>query len=126
MDFDDGFTPSTCTEPTTLVRNKASNLPPGMTVLQDQVWSATAMGILGLSCAIGVCMSYSAFLLRANVSATMFTVVGIMCKIGTVVINQVIWDKHASANGLAALLVCLLAGTFYKQAPRRGERAGGK
>ena len=62
----------------------------------------------------------------ANVSATMFTVVGIMCKIGTVVINQVIWDKHASANGLAALLVCLLAGTFYKQAPRRGERAGGK
>ena len=96
------------------------------TVLEDQVWSAAAMGVLGLSCAIGVCMSYSAFLLRANVSATMFTVVGIMCKIGTVVINQVIWDKHASANGLAALLVCLLAGTFYKQAPRRGERAGGK
>ena len=96
------------------------------TVLEDQVWSAAAMGVLGLSCAIGVCMSYSAFLLRANVSATMFTVMGIMCKIGTVVINQVIWDKHASANGLAALLVCLLAGTFYKQAPRRGERAGGK
>ena len=81
------------------------------------------MGVLGLSCAIGVCMSYSAFLLRANVSATMFTVVGIMCKIGTVVINQVIWDKHASANGLAALLVCLLAGTFYKQAPLRSELA---
>ena len=44
----------------------------------------------------------------------------------SIFINQVIWDKHASANGLAALLVCLLAGTFYKQAPRRGERAGGK
>ena len=91
--------------------------------------SPNVLSLCGLLCLVQatfVCMSYSAFLLRANVSATMFTVVGIMCKIGTVVINQVIWDKHASANGLAALLVCLLAGTFYKQAPRRGERAGGK
>ena len=70
---------------------------------QSFTWDSTAIGILLLSCAIGIAMSYSAFLLRALVSATSFTVVGIMCKIATVIINCTIWDKHASFMGLTAL-----------------------
>ena len=30
-----------------------------------------------------------------------------MCKIGTVIINCMIWDKHASMEGLIALFVCI-------------------
>lgn len=68
-------------------------------------WTPASIAALSVSCLVGVAMSYSAFLLRAMVSATSFTVVGIMCKIATVVINCVIWDKHASPMGLIALSI---------------------
>ncbi len=50
--------------------------------------------------------------------------VGILCKILTVVINYFIWDKHASLAGIGCLGVCLAAGTFYQQAPKRTPEAG--
>ncbi len=64
-------------------------------------------------------MSYFAFLCRAAVSATSFTVIGNVCKVLTVLINVFIWDKHASKEGLAFLFCCLAAAYFYKQAPMR-------
>ena len=69
-------------------------------------------------------MSYSAFLLRGLISATSFTVVGTMCKIATVIINCLLWDKHASIEGLAALFLCIFAGLFYEQAPLRNTFEG--
>ena len=84
------------------------------------------IGVLAFSCITGTAIGYAGWYCRGLVSATTYTVVGVVNKFATIVLNVLIWDKHASANGLAALLVCLLAGTFYKQAPRRGERAGGK
>ena len=44
-----------------------------------------------------------------------------MCKVATVVINCLIWDKHASPEGLLALSICLAAGTMYQQAPMRAK-----
>ncbi|GFR45180.1 hypothetical protein Agub_g6568 [Astrephomene gubernaculifera] len=82
-------------------------------------WTPAVLMPLVLSCLMGVCMSHSAYLLRDTVSATLFTIVGILCKIITVVINVLIWDKHATPTGIAFLLVCVLAGTFYEQSPRR-------
>ena len=64
-------------------------------------------------------MSYFAFLCRSAVSATSFTVIGNVCKILTVLINILIWDKHASALGIAFLLLCLAAAAAYQQAPKR-------
>jgi GDP-mannose transporter len=49
--------------------------------------------------------------------------VGIVCKILTVMINFMIWDKHASPEGVACLLVCVLAGSLYEQAPMRSAPA---
>lgn len=88
-------------------------------LLSDFTWTGPSLYALVLSCACGIGMSYSAFWLRSIVSATSFTVVGIMCKIATVVVNLLIWDKHASPTGLLALSVCLLAGSFYQQSPMR-------
>ena len=34
-----------------------------------------------LSCLVGVCMSHAAYMLRDAVSATLFTIVGILCKV---------------------------------------------
>ncbi|KAK3274820.1 hypothetical protein CYMTET_17018 [Cymbomonas tetramitiformis] len=94
------------------------------TMIAEFTWTGPSIYALVLSCLCGIGMSYSAFWLRSLVSATSFTVVGIMCKIGTVIVNCLIWDKHASPTGLAALAVCLLAGSFYQQSPMREKPQG--
>lgn len=55
------------------------------------------------------------------VSATTFTLVGVVNKFITILLNVAIWDKHSSPLGLIAVCICLLAGSVYQQAPRRDE-----
>ena len=92
-------------------------------VLKSMRWTHKPVTALAVSCAAGVAMSYFAFLCRAAISATSFTVVGNVCKILTVLINISIWDKHASPLGLGALLVCLAAAALYQQSPLRSDAA---
>ena len=88
-------------------------------VLRDFRWSIESVAALSVSCALGVAMSYFAFLCRSQVSATYFTVIGNVCKVITVIINVVIWDKHATREGLCWLFMCLVAAAFYQQSPLR-------
>lgn len=53
------------------------------------------------------------------VSATTYTLVGVVNKFLTVLLNVVVWDKHSTPIGIAAVCICLLSGSFYQQAPRR-------
>lgn len=76
---------------------------------------------LTVSCLLGVCMSYFAFLCRKLVSAASFTVIGNCCKVATVCINLLIWENHANAIGIASLLFCLFCAYFYQQAPMRRD-----
>jgi len=82
-------------------------------------WSSSIYAALLVSVALGVAMSYFAWLARSLVSATYFTVIGNSCKLLTVIINVTIWDKHASSFGLLCLFTCLAAAYFYTQAPLR-------
>ena len=84
-------------------------------------WSWASIAALGVSCALGVAMSYFAFLCRSQVSATHFTVIGNVCKVITVIINICIWDKHASPEGVGFLLICLFAAFLYKPSPLRAQ-----
>jgi len=76
---------------------------------------------VGVSVVLGAAMSYFAWSARALLSATSFTVVGNVCKLLTISINVVMWDKHASPVGIVCLLFCLGSAYFYKQAPLRAE-----
>lgn len=75
---------------------------------------ATAM-----SCVAGLGMSYFSFALRAVISATSFAVIGNVCKVLTILVNLLIWDKHSDVVGTVALFFCLFMGTFYRQAPMK-------
>ena len=50
-------------------------------------------------------------------------VVGILCKLGSVLVSSLLWSKHASPQSTAALMVCLLAGSAYRPAPMRAAAA---
>lgn len=83
--------------------------------------STSAFLAVFLSVALGVGMSYFAWMARSLLSAASFTVVGNVCKVLTIAINVSLWDKHASAVGIACLMFCLVAAYFYQQAPMRSD-----
>jgi hypothetical protein len=55
------------------------------------------------------------------ISATSFTLVGVVNKFLTLLLNVIIWDKHSSPTGILAVCICLLCGVFYQQAPRKAD-----
>ena len=71
------------------------------------------------TCALGLGMSYLSFAVREQISATSFSVLGNVCKLATILINLLIWDKHASAAGTLSVMFCIFSSAFYKQAPLR-------
>lgn len=90
----------------------------------DTVIAASTNGLLVIlgTVVLGASMSYYAWLARSLVSATLFTILGNVCKVATIVINVFLWDKHATPFGIACLLFCLGAAYFYKQAPLRSDQ----
>lgn len=76
---------------------------------------------VGLSCLFGLSISFFGFSCRRAISATGFTVLGIVNKLLTVVINLVIWDKHSTWVGTVGLLICMLGGVFYQQSTTKPE-----
>ncbi|OAY34364.1 GDP-mannose transporter GONST3 [Manihot esculenta] len=70
---------------------------------------------VGLSCLFGLSISFFGFSCRKAISATGYTVLGVVNKMLTVIINLVIWDKHSSFIGTIGLLICMLGGIMYQQ-----------
>ncbi|WJX43069.1 GDP-mannose transporter gonst3 [Trifolium repens] len=68
-----------------------------------------------LSCMFGLAISFFGFSCRRAISATGFTVLGIVNKLLTDIINFVIWDKHSTWIGTIGLLICMLGGVMYQQ-----------
>lgn len=83
--------------------------------------STSGLLILLFSCIVGTLIGYTSWLCRGMVSATTFSLVGVINKFLTVLLNVLIWDKHSSTPGLIAVSICLLAGAFYQQAPKRSD-----
>ena len=70
---------------------------------------------VSLSCFFGLTISFFGFASRKAVTATAYTVIGVTNKLLTILVNVLIWDKHAGAPGLVALLICIYGGYMYQQ-----------
>merc|ERR1711933_104474 len=77
--------------------------------------------MLGACSMLGVCMNWSGWNCRSNISAASYSLLGVACKLNSVLLNVLIWDKHATATGVTWLIVCLVCSAFYKQSPLREE-----
>ncbi|PSS32437.1 GDP-mannose transporter like [Actinidia chinensis var. chinensis] len=78
---------------------------------------------VGLSCLFGLTISFFGFSCRRAISATGFTVLGIVNKLLTVVINLLIWDKHSTFVGTVGLLICMIGGIMYQQSTNNKAKA---
>jgi len=86
-----------------------------------ETFDSTACFWIMLSCVVGVCISWAGFWCQSLITATAYTVVGVMNKMLTVTVNVLIWDKHASPFGIGSLLICLVGGSLYQQAPPKHQ-----
>ena len=82
-------------------------------------WTTHGIFWLATSCVVGTGISWVGFKCQSVITATAYTVVGVVNKMLTVLLNVLIWDAHASSSGIASLVVCVLGGAFYQQAPLR-------
>jgi len=73
--------------------------------------------VIVFSCVVATLIGYTGWYCRGLVSAATYTLVGVVKKFITLLLNVMVWDKHASSVGLSAVCLCLLAGTFYQEAP---------
>ncbi|KAG7356231.1 triose-phosphate transporter family protein [Nitzschia inconspicua] len=71
---------------------------------------------------VGTGIGYSSWWCREMVSATSFTLIGVINKCLTILLNLLIWDQHAKPGGIFCLFVCIAGGMIYQQAPMRSDR----
>ncbi|XP_022958659.1 GDP-mannose transporter GONST3-like [Cucurbita moschata] len=96
-------------------------------ISDESDWHSFAVVLpVGLSCLFGLSISFFGFSCRRAISATGFTVLGIVNKLLTVVINLVIWDKHSTFIGTVGLLICMFGGILYQQSTSSKQKAATK
>ena len=101
-----------------LVGHEYAEVGRAAALLQGSSRAATAVG---LSCLAGIGISFTGFGLRSLITATTFTVIGVMNKLLTVLLSLMLLrrDEPASPFAILALLACIAGGTLYRQAPIR-------
>lgn len=81
------------------------------------------VALVVLGCIVGTGIGYSGWWCRNKVSATSFTLIGVLNKCMTVIVNLMIWDQHATPLGIWFLFLCIIGGSFYKQSPLRNKES---
>lgn len=85
-----------------------------------------AIALLIAGSLVGTGIGYTGWWCRSVVSATSYTLIGVLNKCLTVILNTLIWDQHANLGGIICLLVCIAGGLIYQQAPMRQNGSDGK
>uniref|UniRef100_A0A6B2L7A5 Sugar phosphate transporter domain-containing protein n=1 Tax=Arcella intermedia TaxID=1963864 RepID=A0A6B2L7A5_9EUKA len=81
----------------------------------DTSYPGTAVTV---SCLLGIAMAYAGWLLRARVSALTFTLIGVLCKIGSITINAFFLD-HLSVQSMILIVLGIIASTWYEEPKAR-------
>jgi hypothetical protein len=74
------------------------------------------------SCVMGVGISYSGWRTRSVITATTFTLVGVLNKMATIAFTVIVWPNDTTAASILALVFCILFGLLYQDAPKRKEQ----
>lgn len=88
---------------------------------EEHLFPPIGIFLLVVGCVVGTGIGYSGWWCRKKVSATSYTLIGVINKCLTVLVNLLIWDNHAGMDGILSLSLCLVGGAFYKQAPMKKD-----
>mmetsp|Transcript_8250 Transcript_8250/g.26353 ORF Transcript_8250/g.26353 Transcript_8250/m.26353 type:complete len:370 (+) Transcript_8250:101-1210(+) len=79
---------------------------------------ASIAGPILLTIILGLGISYAAWYLRARVSALTFTLIGVLCKIGSIAMNALMFT-HMETRSMILIVLAIAASTFYTQPPAK-------
>jgi len=77
--------------------------------------------VLSASCIFGLSISFCGFASRQALAAASFELLGLVCKLIPIMINVILWKRHATLVGIAAVVVSIFAASAYEEAPLRVE-----
>jgi len=88
--------------------------------IASETWDFKSLLVVGASCVIGTVLSFSGLTLRGLISATSFTIVGVACKMLSILLNEItIGEDKGSLVRLFSVIACIGFSALYKQAPMR-------
>jgi len=93
--------------------------PPTTLLVADASSSLRAWGVVMASCAVGATLSYAGLSLRGDVTATMFTVLGVSCKMISILLNEVFLQPTNNVLRMAFIILAVVSSAMYQQAPKR-------
>ena len=70
-----------------------------------------------LTCFAGAALSFTGMSLRTELSATLFTVLGIVCKMASTLLNEIFVEPERDLGRIACIAAVIISSSFYKQAP---------
>lgn len=82
----------------------------------------TSLCAVGISCILGLGISFFGLNARRALSATAFTVLGVSCKFISVLLNMVLWHHHAPHAALPWLFLALSGSVVYQRANNQHRR----
>jgi len=98
-------------------------IPPGIilalitedftSLMQPSLKSYPLLSVV-VSCILGIGMAYTGWALRARVSSLTFTLVGVLCKIGSIAINA-FFLQHLAPRSMILIATGILASMFYEE-----------
>lgn len=79
---------------------------------------------LSLSCVAGTILSFTGMTLRSELSATVFTVFGIVCKMASSLLNDLVVEPEKSVYSSLCIASSIFCSSLYKQSPLRTTKVG--
>ena len=74
------------------------------------------------TCVAGAALSFTGMSLRSELTATQFTIMGIICKMASTLLNEIFVEPERDLPRLLSLAAVIVSSSFYKQAPlKRGK-----
>ena len=81
--------------------------------------SQSALIAVMLTCFAGAALSFTGMALRTELSATMFTILGIVSKMASTLLNEIFVEPERDSSRLFCIAAVIFSSSFYRQAPLR-------
>ena len=75
------------------------------------------------TCFAGAALSFTGMSLRTELSASLFTILGIVCKMASTLLNEAFIEPERDPLRLSCVAAVILSSSLYKQAPLRSDLA---
>lgn len=95
-------------------------------ILFEKKWSLLDVVTVAAPCIGGTMLSYAGLTVRSEITATVFTLAGVLCKLLSILINEALLNEEKNYTRLVAVLAAIGFSSMYREAPLRNKGGGAR